>query len=176
MATLFVDKIDPQSGTALEIGTSGDIVSFGSGVTGTNYPAFEVKKGSDQTVTNNVLTQVTFDTEVIDTNSAFATNTFTVPSGAAGKYFIYGNICGRNATDNQMDDCITYIYNNGSAVRTTIIAGMEGNLFNVYANAILDLSVADEIKLYGLVRYDSSGTLTFYSSYDTYFGGYRIGT
>ena len=143
-------------------------------VTRHNTPAFEVKKGSDQTVSTNTLTQVTFNTEVLDTNAAFATNTFTVPAGAAGKYFIYGNICGRNASDNQMDDCITYIYKNGSAVRTTIIAGMEGNLFNVYANAILDLSAADEIKLYGLVRYDSSGTLNFYSSYDTYFGGFKL--
>jgi len=137
-------------------------------------PAFEVKKSSDQTVSNNTLTQVTFDTEVVDTNNAFTSNTFTVPTGQSGKYFIYANICGRNATDNQMDDCITYIYKNGAAVRTTIIAGMEGNLFNVYANAILDLSASDEIKVYGLLRYDSSGTLSFYSSYDTYFGGYKL--
>ena len=74
-----------------------------------------------------------------------------------------------------MDDCITYIYKNGSAVRTTIIGGMEGNLFNVSANAMLDLAEADAITVYGLVRYDSSGTLSFYSSYDTYFGGYKIG-
>ena len=32
MATLFVDKIDPQSGTSLEIGSSGDTISKGSGV------------------------------------------------------------------------------------------------------------------------------------------------
>ena len=33
MATLFVDKLDPQSGTALEIGTSGDTVTVPSGAT-----------------------------------------------------------------------------------------------------------------------------------------------
>ena len=33
MATLFVDKIDPQSGTTLEIGSSGDTVNLGAGVT-----------------------------------------------------------------------------------------------------------------------------------------------
>ena len=32
MATLFVDKIDPQSGTSLEIGSSGDTISKGTGV------------------------------------------------------------------------------------------------------------------------------------------------
>ena len=33
MATLFVDKVDPQSGTALEIGTSGDTINVPSGAT-----------------------------------------------------------------------------------------------------------------------------------------------
>ena len=33
MATLFVDKLDPQSGTALEIGTSGDTITIPSGAT-----------------------------------------------------------------------------------------------------------------------------------------------
>jgi hypothetical protein len=36
MATLFVDKLDPQSGTALEIGSSGDTVTIPSGATITN--------------------------------------------------------------------------------------------------------------------------------------------
>ena len=36
MATLFVDKIDPQSGTSLEIGSSGDTVTIPSGCTLTN--------------------------------------------------------------------------------------------------------------------------------------------
>ena len=163
-----------------DFGNNAIITSDGAGVVTPNAaglkntPAFEVKKGSDQTVSNNTLTQVTFDTEVIDTDSAFASNTFTVPTGGAGKYAIYANICGRNATDNQMDDCITYIYKNGAAVRTTIIGGMEGNLFNVSASAMLDLAEADAITVYGLVRYDSSGTLSFYSSYDTYFGGYKL--
>ena len=33
MATLFVDKVDPQSGTSLEIGSSGDTISIPSGAT-----------------------------------------------------------------------------------------------------------------------------------------------
>ena len=36
MATLFVDKVDPQSGTSLEIGSSGDTVTIPSGCTLTN--------------------------------------------------------------------------------------------------------------------------------------------
>ena len=33
MATLFVDKIDPQSGTSLQIGASGDTITITSGTT-----------------------------------------------------------------------------------------------------------------------------------------------
>ena len=33
MATLFVDKVDPQSGTSLEIGSSGDTITIPSGAT-----------------------------------------------------------------------------------------------------------------------------------------------
>ena len=31
MATLFVDKVDPQSGTSLEIGSSGDTITIPMG-------------------------------------------------------------------------------------------------------------------------------------------------
>jgi hypothetical protein len=52
MGTLFVDKLDPQSGTSLEIGSSGDTITIPAGATitnngtqtgfgGTNTPAFE---------------------------------------------------------------------------------------------------------------------------------------
>ena len=51
MGTLFVDKLDPQSGTSLEIGSSGDTITIPSGATiansgtatgfgGDNTPAF----------------------------------------------------------------------------------------------------------------------------------------
>ena len=36
MGTLFVDKLDPQSGTSLELGSSGDTITIPSGVTMTN--------------------------------------------------------------------------------------------------------------------------------------------
>ena len=38
MATLFVDKVDPQSGTSLEIGSSGDTISVPSGAILINVP------------------------------------------------------------------------------------------------------------------------------------------
>ena len=81
MSLLNVDKIDPQSGTALEVGTSGDTVTVPSGV--------------GLTLTDSTLllpTTITSTTEVKTnkispaTGTAFALgdsgDTFTVPSGA----------------------------------------------------------------------------------------------
>ena len=80
-STIRVDKLDPQSGTALEIGTSGDTVTVPSGV--------------GLTLTDSTLllpTTITSTTEVKTnkispaTGTAFALgdsgDTFTVPSGA----------------------------------------------------------------------------------------------
>ena len=81
MSTLNVDKVDPNTGTALEIGSSGDTVTIPSGATLTLTSA-----------TLNLPTTITSTTEVKTnkvspaTGTAFALgdsgDTFTVPSGA----------------------------------------------------------------------------------------------
>ena len=53
-------------------------------VTRHNTPAFYAYQSSDQTIANTTTTIVVFDTEVLDTNSNFASNTFTPTT--AGKY------------------------------------------------------------------------------------------
>jgi len=95
MATLFVDKIDPQSGTSLEIGSSGDTVSFASGVTGPNYPAFHVNsngQGSSIDIPNATVTKVILTNEMIDTDSAYDTSNGRFTPQIAGKYFVYSAI------------------------------------------------------------------------------------
>jgi len=90
MATLFVDKIDPQSGTSLEIGSSGDTFTVPSGVTVAgamaNTPAFRVYLNSNQTISQSTVTKINFDAEDYDTDNAFASNKFTPQ--VAGKYFL----------------------------------------------------------------------------------------
>ena len=59
-STILVDKIDPQSGTALEIGSSGDTITIPSGATFTNSGtatgfATHVKLFSDTSVSGTSL-------------------------------------------------------------------------------------------------------------------------
>ena len=80
MATLFVDKIDPQSGTTLTIGTSGDTVNLGAGVTAGFGKVLQVVTATDST--QRTTTSTSFVT---------ASNTLTVditPSATTSKVLI----------------------------------------------------------------------------------------
>ena len=57
-----------------------------------NTPMFLAVPSSNQSVSNTTNTLITFGTEVIDTDSAFASNKFTVPTGEGGKYFLYSSV------------------------------------------------------------------------------------
>jgi len=106
-STILVDKIDPQSGTALELGSSGDTLTVPSGATlaiasgatlansgtatgvgGNNTPAFNVKISSNQDVSSGTTTVVAFNSEQVDTDNAFNTTTYRFIPQTAGKYFI----------------------------------------------------------------------------------------
>jgi len=117
MATLFVDKIDPQSGTSLEIGSSGDTITIPSGVTqtgvgGTNTPAFSANQGT-QSIANSTTTLLTFGTEVLDTDSCYASSKFTPTS--SGEYFIRASL--RLTTSTDFTGYKLHIRKNGSDIR-----------------------------------------------------------
>ena len=183
MATLFVDKLDPQSGTALEIGTSGDTVTVPSGATfnvaGTlqsggaavaNTPNFKVDLSSAVSVATATNVKITWDEEQWDTASAFASNKFTVPSGQAGKYFFYSQYVmpDLGGSDKQMQIKIfkngaeaAYGYNRGERDRT------------VEVSTVLNLSVSDYIEVYA--RQNGGTTVNVLADDNgTFFLGYKL--
>ena len=99
MGTLFVDKLDPQSGTSLELGSSGDTITIPSGATitnngtqtgfgGVNTPAFEAFSTSQQAVNDNTTTKVECGTEVYDTAGAYDNSSnYRFTPQTAGRYF-----------------------------------------------------------------------------------------
>ena len=93
MSTLETNLIQPSTGTTLTVGASGDTVTAPTGVTVAgamaSTPSFYVKLSSDQNIASSTQVKVTWDTEVYDTDNAFASNKFTVPTGEGGKYFFY---------------------------------------------------------------------------------------
>ena len=58
-----------------------------------NTPSFFANQASTQSISNGSQTKVTLGTEIWDTDSAFASDKFTVPAGGAGKYaFQFGGL------------------------------------------------------------------------------------
>jgi hypothetical protein len=190
MGTLFVDKLDPQSGTSLEIGSSGDTITIPSGATiansgtatgfgGTNTPRFLATMSGNQSLSDNSTTKVAFNTESIDSDSAYDTSNyrFTVPSGKAGVYYIYvkPDVAADVATDLRI--LRIYIYLNGSEYSPATYEldardnYLKGGAF--MAGSLMNLSVGDYVEAY--VNFDTSSGSGFAitTSYSV-FGGYKL--
>ena len=111
MGTLFVDKLDPQSGTSLEIGSSGDTITIPSGCTitnngtqtgfgGTNTPNFYAIMGSAQTVSSGTHTKVEFNSEIFDTANEFDPSTnYRWSPQTTGKYVVSAYLRLQASTD-----------------------------------------------------------------------------
>jgi hypothetical protein len=130
MSLLNVNKIDPATGTALEIGTSGDTITVPSGATfnvagtlqsggaalGNNTPNFGAKATSNQTgLSSGGWTKVQFDTEYFDVGGGYdATNDkFVVPAGEGGKYYFTAS-----------DEIEVYAYYQDSSAAAGTITGV----------------------------------------------------
>ena len=170
MSILKTNQITDLGGNELLTSNGSGVISSGGAIT--NTPAFFVKLSSNQSIGNNSNTKITFDSEVFDTDNAFASNKFTVPSGKGGKYYIaYGLNC------SGLDDGESIqasIFKNGSTVNYGF-AGQFSPASNqeikFTSSAVLDLSAADYIELY--VQHFEGAAMDLNAS-NTFLTGYRI--
>tara|TARA_Y100000592_G_C5256861_1_gene215400 strand:+ start:16 stop:579 length:564 start_codon:yes stop_codon:yes gene_type:complete len=127
MATLFVDKVDPQSGTSLEIGSSGDTITIPSGATitnsgtatgfgGANTPYFYARRTSTQTMSNSTNTAVQFDTEDFDTGSEYNTSNYRFVPANGSTYLIHGQLKIGTSVTATLQEARTLLFKNGSEV------------------------------------------------------------
>ena len=182
------NNIINENSNTITIGASGDTITIPSGATITNSgtatnfgelntPAFFAAQTSGQSISNTSFTKLNFDTEDFDTDSGFASNQFTVPSGKAGRYFLHAVATGDGT--NNFDRQHLAIYVDGSSPN---VAGMTGRYSNlnvpssggyntVSTSLILNLSAGAVVSVY--YYQDSGGSITTYEP-RTYFMGYRI--
>jgi hypothetical protein len=174
---ILVDKIDPQSGTALEIGSSGDTITFPSGVTvtnsgtatgfgGDNTPSFMASIVADQTITDNTWTKVSASTEIIDTDGCYDTSNYRFTPTTAGKYLIHCQVYTVGNITNGYTDGGARIYKNGSGVTPMVetIALDNGRGWPQIFSTIVDMNgSSDYVELYGYLNV-SSGNAYFGSS------------
>lgn len=171
MATTIDAKGDLIVGTGadtfdrLAVGTNGHVLTADSTTsTGTkwaaaassNFVGCSVYMSADQTLTNNTLTALTFNTEYFDTDAFHSTSTntsrFTVPSGKAGKYHINGFIWW-SATSTGVRNA--EVYKNGSAISYgSQIGAVTTTAISNTLSYITDLAEGDYIEIFG---YQNSG-------------------
>ena len=145
MGTIKTTNIQSISGSGtVTLGVSGETFNVPSGVTisnsgtatgfgGANTPAFLATNGStDQSISDQTVTKVNFGSEVYDTDSAFSSSKFTVPSGANGKYMIYASVTYENTTGDVKSDSVRF-YKNGSSVLSMEFNG-NGNANGPFIN------------------------------------------
>ena len=154
-----LDLGTPSDGTVTTAKLADDAVTAAK-LAAANTPAFAVKKSSAQTgLSDNTATKVTWDTEIFDTDSAFASNKFTVPSGEGGKYFINTNVFADLSAD--INYVITYIYKNGSAVfANRMNFASDQDQISAPISVIMDLSATDYLEVYQNINTGSGNTGT----------------
>ena len=166
---MAIDKIQSESiNLADNFAFSGTVTGAGE----TNAPSFHANKNDgNQSIANTTATKITFVNEVFDTNSAFASSKFTVPTGEGGKYYLYSGIKWNN------DDRgirVIYFYKNGSLeIEIFDQDGHDQGSQMASCGTILNLSAGDYIEVY-CYQSTADPENVVSSTTGTYFGGFKI--
>ena len=137
-----------------------------------NAPAFKVTLSGNQTIANDTLTRITFDTEEYDTHSAFASNIFTVPTNEGGKYFFEFHTLLDDLDDT--DAGLAYIEIDGTKAvgsldQHTASTGTQNTLLN-WAG-VLTVTAGQTVEV--VIKHFQGGNQVLRST-DTYFAGHKM--
>ncbi len=116
-----------------------------------NTPAFVAYKTSNQSISNNTATKITFEAEQVDSGTVYDTSTSRFTPGQTGYYWIGARW--RYDTGTDFDTSQYRIYKNGSIIAksTFINQNTNGGFLNMI---IYTGSVTDYYEMYG---YQNSG-------------------
>ena len=143
---------------AVATGTDGQVLtSAGAGAppafetpaSAANTPAFLVTRSSGQSISNNTWTKIDWNNEIVDTNTAFASGKFVVPSGAAGLYWFNATSSMSSITDGAKVDLA--FYKNGSrdeSARFNNYASANGQESHPGVTGTINLAVSDYVEVY----------------------------
>ncbi len=133
-------------------------------VAGGSTPTFvgvALSDANQQTIANNTITVLTWDTEQFDTDAFHSTSSntgrITIPAGKNGKYLLIGQT---TFAANASGDRELYLRKNGSTIKT-VYTPATATVFPLLSfSAILDLTATDYVEM--AVNQTSGGNLTAY--------------
>ena len=138
-----------------------------------NTPAFLVRLSSNQTLSHDTLTRITWDTEVYDTNNAFASNVFTVPSGEGGKYVFSYCVFGDDS-DNE-DTFTANLELDGSSVDDSnvgLCSPRTGQNMILRAVTIVDCTAGQVVEV--VAKHQGTNQSEVVRSSGSFFSGYKL--
>jgi hypothetical protein len=180
MGTIFVDNLEPQSGTSLTLGASGDTIGLASGASQTlavNTPAFEAYPSADLSVASSTSVKVQGNTERFDTDSAYDNSSnYRFTPQVAGRYFTYCS--GTYNLVNGGIGLVVEIRKNGSAVLSGKIEDGQysgaSNYKTITCQGVVQLNgSSDYLEMFTSTTSGLTRTLSA-DSQRTLFGAYKV--
>jgi len=158
-----------------------DTYAFTGTVTGAgeaNTPYFYATQSSATSLADSSFTKVDFQTEYQDSDGAFSSSRFTVPSGEAGRYFFHFSV-GINTSSN-IGALFPILYVNGSensngARIRKYHPGSSAAIATYSQSGFFNASVGDYFEVF---CYHTAGSAinSYNSSQDTFFMGFKVST
>ena len=140
---------------------------------GDNTPSFYAYQSTVSTaIATDTYTELPWSTTSWDTDSAFASNGFTVPTGEDGKYLINGIFCITGLDDNDRWD--THVTIDGSRnAKGNYYNAATGSNNDLYNNmsVIVTLAAGEKVTIEGFHGYGSDRN---FNGTHSYFAGYKL--
>ena len=142
------------------------------------YPAFRLTKTTNQTISNETRTKITYETTNFDTDNAVSSSTFTAP--VAGKYYFYSHSQVHAGANSNLNYCENYLYKNGTSIGYGLFdfRNNPGHNFSATYHLVVDMAVNDTMEVYVRCE-DTSGDPEVQGNTTenrSFFGAYRIGS
>jgi len=181
MSEIQANKLSPSSGTAVQLGDSGDTFTIPSGATITNSgtatgfgesntPNFYAYCNDGSAAFNNSTdTTVVLNAELFDSDSKFDTSTYRFTPGVAGTYFLYGQV--RMNTTSSATILQSVIRKNGTAM-----AYGRASVEQQGGSIVSGLFEANATDYFDLMAFQNTGFNHNFNalSTTTYFTGFKL--
>jgi hypothetical protein len=168
---------DLSSTVLLETNGSGTITTNNIG--GQNTPAFEAVLSNDQSVSNNTVTKIQFDTEVLDTDNCYDNSTnYRFTPTKAGKYFVYAQVDCYAGGASDLNVANLRLYKNGSQIHFAYSEFSNNNIQTITRNINTTVDMngsSDYLECFCDIN-GASGGGEIFQGYQrrTNFGAYKI--
>lgn len=140
------------------------------------YPSVRVSNSSDLVIPTDSNTNLTFNTELFDTDSIhdLAINSERLTCKTAGKYMIFGNVSFDSASNVGSRE-LHLVLNNSTTIAVNVTSAISGGWTSIFINTVYALNVGDYITL--RVRQTSGGDLNIKTSneFSPHFGMVKVG-